>query len=304
MANQIPQQDTNIQVKTGLPVAQKVIVTVMMFGALLGGVIGGTYYDGDSVLNLAPIRVQTIDTAARPAAIVSVRIASGFTANICIPSYTPSGNTNANTNTNGNANVSFLEKILERPVAHAQATPFSIEDIQPTSTYYVDTRGNTYSDSGLKHKVNSGDCQTTLSRSFVPSDITAAVIDHPMSNVNMDLQRKNNTVLGRFAADSTYFSDGTAMTPDANRSPLVIGLYLENGGPDVNVPANIVTLDTDKGTHTLCLPSTVVPINNDVMYFFDTNGTPYTDVLLTHKVTCGSQPSGGGRTYDVPAQQD
>lgn len=63
----------------------------------------------------------------------------------------------------------------------------------------------------------------------------------------------------------------------------------------------ITVIDENATTYTLCFPEVAIGQYDETLnYYYDVNGTPYTDVLLTQVVTCGEQDGPAGTPQGKP----
>jgi len=98
----------------------------------------------------------------------------------------------------------------------------------------------------------------------------------------------NGQELGRLdMVYNDYYSNGT--TTGQVKGPLALTLS-HSAEETVNLPERIVHISNyDGSAYNLCIPSTDVPgngdgsINGEFTYYYDVNGTPYYDNLLTQK---------------------
>ncbi|HCJ52240.1 MAG: hypothetical protein A2898_02545 [Candidatus Kerfeldbacteria bacterium RIFCSPLOWO2_01_FULL_48_11] len=180
------------------------------------------------------------------------------------------------------------------PTAHAQVDINGNTNTAPieTTIYYVDINGNTYSDAGLTNRLNTVDCQTLVRKSYAPTDIANITAS---GSLNLGLEtyayfaKDWSAPLGGFNS-TNGFIDLEADT--LSLAPLFV-IGGNNTGAALTTPEMTLTV-TENGNvnKNLCLPlQKELPDGDWFLYFYDTNGKPYTDLLLQQPVACGETRS-------------
>jgi hypothetical protein len=107
--------------------------------------------------------------------------------------------------------------------------------------------------------------------------------DYPEGGA-MTFAKSWEIILARYIPGTGY--EGAEFDNSNSEAPLFITGGNSTDNP-VTVPNTLFTLTTDElETKTLCFPETVIQSDGWFVYFYDENGTPYADALLTHPVTC------------------
>lgn len=162
--------------------------------------------------------------------------------------------------------------------------------------YYVDVRGNTYEDSQLTKKLNPGDCLQQMVKSFAPTAITGGSITPSTTQAVKvtDVQFFRSTWQATAKWGGVISQAPSAyVTPVGSRVPLHI-LFQANGTTESQtLPAATMSVVTPAGSKKLCFPQTTIQglgatpqYLYRVDYFFDNQGYPYRDALLTSRVAC------------------
>ncbi|MFA6512005.1 MAG: hypothetical protein WCV86_02705 [Patescibacteria group bacterium] len=184
------------------------------------------------------------------------------------------------------ANTFTLESDLG---THTFCMPETVVSDEPDATnpvYYYDTTGTPYTDVLLTQRATTADCDDLLANAYIPTDLTNGVLNAEVDHVSLDF-RRHDVLLGGFSASSTTFNNSSELPFAGSTIPLALTFEAFDGGV-YTLPANIFSLESDLGTHTFCMPETVVsdePDATNPVYYYDTNGTPYTDALLTQMAT-------------------
>jgi len=168
-------------------------------------------------------------------------------------------------------------------------------------SYYFDIDGTPYFDSKLKNKVMNGTCRVN-SIAYNPTTISginfnASYPESVPDGFGIYFTRydqnfyamTNNTFAKMTSDDEIDFVEG-------GKAPLVLSSgYFDSGQEESTVPARIYTVDSNLGTQTLCMPEQIITgqwnendqkyLGKGTSYYYDTNGTPYTDALLTNMAT-------------------
>ena len=165
-------------------------------------------------------------------------------------------------------------------------------DNNPVS-YYYDVNGTPYFDKKLTQMATPKPCNQLLANAFYPNDIFSASANLPVYDVDMPtvyfLSNFEDVGSSRgllFLNNNQYNPQNSMRLPGA---PLAVKLGHMDSQTSI-IPSRILRLETGIDTsHTLCLPeSSVEPMDvsgGGTYYFYDTNGTPYHDSLLTQMAT-------------------
>ncbi|MFA6307291.1 MAG: Ig domain-containing protein [Patescibacteria group bacterium] len=156
--------------------------------------------------------------------------------------------------------------------------------------YYYDTNGTPYFDSLLTNKATTLPCNQLLANKLDIGSIDDASVNIPVYSDGINDPEiyfmTNFTPYGYpfgqlNLSSNNYFSSniGQQYQPGA---PLALSF-----GSDVGtlVPERIINIQSEGTIHTLCLPETLINEGDYILYYYDTNGTPYFDSLLTNKAT-------------------
>jgi|GEM_PF-5735306 len=182
--------------------------------------------------------------------------------------------------------------IESQGVTHTLCLPDTATNINDVPTYYYDTNGTPYYDSLLSRQATSLPCNQLLAKRLDIGNIDAATV-----NVLAQSQSANGPYaefLGNFAYNSNplgsldlssnYYSDSDVIFDYEVGAPLAIQVL---GDAGTVVPDRIINIQSQGATHTLCLPSVGFSVSGDypIIYYYDTNGTPYYDSLLSRQAT-------------------
>lgn len=179
--------------------------------------------------------------------------------------------------------------------------------IQPTYEtldYFFRADGTPFRDALLTEPAITGSCSQLLANALVPRTVTDAQLNQPFQAVGTQhpiftfgreatVLRTLDTVTNEDTARDTIPPTNTG------RSPLSVSVDVSTNPPTI-LPARTLTIVADGQTRALCWPETQAgpPVDGDVtstyrVYFYDANGQPYLDNLLTQPVTCslaGTKP--------------
>jgi hypothetical protein len=181
-----------------------------------------------------------------------------------------------------------------------------------TRTFFYSTRGTPYYDQSLRKPAMAVNCDTLLANAFVPYAIDNVTTELPIPGVQ--------SPRATFARDHEHFGYYDLALPangwsssysyaENQNVPLVVTLAHQEETEQV-FPARTFSLDyndfdNNQGTMTLCVPELSVPgltspsYYNDIPLYYDTNGTPYSDALLTNSVSCGETSGGGDKLPEI-----
>ncbi len=161
------------------------------------------------------------------------------------------------------------------------------------SYYYVDINGNTYYDQGLTQRANSEDCNVFTSRTmhFIDFFYGAMTPNNPAEGLGFTLAKGWEIPLMLAGYTETEGLVDLYTDTYATRAPLFI-IGNAGWGGEGSFPINEfnLTLNTNEGTKELCFPETIDD-KSYFVYFYDKNGKPYNDMLLTDEVACNEIPS-------------
>ena len=123
---------------------------------------------------------------------------------------------------------------------------------------------------------------------LIVSQISAAILDHTESDTVAMSFYRNNVLLAEGTLYSGVFYE-VNIYQGLSKSPLSLRLENQEINP-VSTDNHILNAEfLDMNSHsfslTLCLPATSIPSAQTAVYYFDINGTPYRDVLLTQMAT-------------------
>ncbi|MFH1235592.1 MAG: hypothetical protein V1685_01485 [Parcubacteria group bacterium] len=174
------------------------------------------------------------------------------------------------------------------PTAHAQVNLNGNTNSAPTETiYYVDSDGNTYSDRGLTNRLNTVDCQTLVQKAYAPADlynVTSSGTLNLGQSTYASLTKSWSAPLGAYNSTDGFVDIGD---DPLSLAPLFIIGGNTTGGV-LNTPEMTITATDTNGAKNLCLPAQKDLADGDYfLYFYDTNGKPYADMLLQSRVACG-----------------
>jgi hypothetical protein len=165
--------------------------------------------------------------------------------------------------------------------------------------YFYDTNGTPYYDSLLTNRALDQDCDVLLANALDVSAIDRAGINFAVrpeagiyDGIYVDFLNDFDEYqqdLGRLQLmDNQYMQNG--WDEDDIVSPLAIRFF-QHANQLQTLPARVMFIrqpEPGSAHYTLCVPTTEVPSimqdpGNEITYFYDTNGTPYYDSLLTDR---------------------
>ena len=167
--------------------------------------------------------------------------------------------------------------------------------------YFYDIHGTPYTDSLLTQRAMTTTCPDAFANAYRPLRFSSGAINEPFpEDVNETLQvvfRRSDDLLAQY-----YRFDGrwTFAIPPENQGdpddPTPLHIDVGIPGPLAgSYPTRSFTVVSELGaTTTLCLPGASFPDGSFVSFYYDTDGNPYSDLFLTHPVSCsigGASPS-------------
>lgn len=159
--------------------------------------------------------------------------------------------------------------------------------------YYYDSKGTPYLDSLLVRPAISQPCDQILARALKIKKIESALSNNPQYyNNNASATFYSNSVdLGNLMLTDNFFQKGDQVSEVSTPLQVAITSFLRWEVSTTTIPASIISVWTEeneiKPTTSICLPETLASLE-PTNYFYDTNGTPYMDSLLTRPAI--SQP--------------
>ncbi|MDZ7798998.1 MAG: hypothetical protein U5L76_05380 [Patescibacteria group bacterium] len=160
-----------------------------------------------------------------------------------------------------------------------------------TIKYYYDQNGTPYTDVLLTNMATTKPCHELLKDSLTPYYISEASLSDTIDEYSNIKFKRDNTELGVLYINNNQYSRNfdDSLNPES-KSPLLLAMETANLSEDVTFPARTITLknanyDETEYTNTLCFPETTTSNGETIKYYYDQNGTPYTDVLLTNMAT-------------------
>lgn len=178
-------------------------------------------------------------------------------------------------------------------------------------TFYFDRDGTPYLDSGLRQRATTAACPQLLAAAYRPYDMTSASLNAFYQGVQLTFSRVQGTDLNYQLGvlnQRNQWSDGAAIPAnEGSRAPLQVEVAvpadLQVVDPEIppmlTLPSRVVTTVADGGRVTkLCLPEDTMriqPTYETLVYYFSADGTPYSDSLLTQRMTNTNCPEILGR---------
>lgn len=198
---------------------------------------------------------------------------------------------NQNTNTVSNVNSNTSQEVVTNSNAPVNATP----QTSPSTTVEENTSSlGTIPRTIDENNTGGGDSNTNspLANAYLPSSISSGVMSAPYETIfeNVGFKRTGTSgvvLYAYYAPDQGTITPATQPTNPGTTTPLYVEI---TGNQGVSLPllaARTVTLVSNLGTHTLCIPETQVTLAGK-KYYYDTNGSPYSDSGLTQVVACDS----------------
>lgn len=158
-------------------------------------------------------------------------------------------------------------------------------------SYFYDANGTPYHDLFLQNPALDTNCSILLAKAFAPFTITSGTTDLDASDTDIWIGR-DKVKIARISGDGQIYQNTenayTLLT--GSKTPLVVDLNnngIGSNGPKTYGPGSI-TLQSDTGALSLCVPKTDLPYQQGASYFYDKFGNPYSDMLLQNRVACGS----------------
>ena len=121
-------------------------------------------------------------------------------------------------------------------------------------------------------------------RPLVFTELSAATTNVPVSNATTTvvayfIRSNSDSWMGQLILNDNRYDPGAPDTQGTAPLKLVLASISEMA--PVVIPSSIMNLQTDRGNYAICVPATNLVSVNNKSYFYDTNGTPYLDSLLT-----------------------
>ncbi|MCH7492724.1 hypothetical protein IID19_04030 [Patescibacteria group bacterium] len=154
------------------------------------------------------------------------------------------------------------------------------------STYYVDVEGNVYNDASLTDQVDTTNCPAMVSKNFSPNDIYNITPDQPVNISAMVFTKSWNLVLAQYYSDTGFVDNPTGYDIIGSGAPLFV-MGANNNEETITQPETILTIQSDLGTKNVCMPQQVLESQDWFVFFVNSNGKPYSDMLLTTPIACG-----------------
>ncbi|PWB38684.1 MAG: hypothetical protein C3F02_03155 [Parcubacteria group bacterium] len=152
-------------------------------------------------------------------------------------------------------------------------------------SYFYDTNGTPYLDSLLRQPAMNTPCNQILAKGLKIINISSATTNIAnTAQVSAAFFRGVGPeyMLGHMSLYDNFYQP----TRSVNDSSAPLEVKLGTLDP-ASVTNSIITIsDFDSHSYNLCIPATTLGAAQEKSYFYDTNGTPYLDSLLTEKVTC------------------
>lgn len=176
------------------------------------------------------------------------------------------------------------------------------------AVYYLDKNGTPYVDELLTQPAISTACHVLLNKAYLPKDITQIEMapfenQSPTSYIMMYIRRSEQNLM--LFAQNTFQkpTGGEPLTfASGDQAPLIIHPGYEDTTNSVyTIPTRYLTVYSDLGAHTLCLPgqtitgtwndnlSTPAYLGPGTAFYFDKDGNPYSDTLLLNPVDCEAE---------------
>jgi hypothetical protein len=157
--------------------------------------------------------------------------------------------------------------------------------------YYYDINGTPYFDLFLTQRATDKPCNEILARGYKPTSIMGGILNKkypPQTPANFQIYAiRPYSTLGVWQNDYNTFT----LLPNniaISNSPLVLSFGQAGENPDdpILLPERTLTLTSNLGTHTLCIPVINLPAGGHTFYAYDNQGNPYSDGLFQNKVNC------------------
>ncbi|MCH7492723.1 hypothetical protein IID19_04025 [Patescibacteria group bacterium] len=245
----------------------------------------GLSTDGITMETTIPLEVH-IDSSNHPAMQIALRTSSYSSSVGLVPSANAQVtiddlNTICIPEGSGINNLTFKRPLISTASAqvniNSNTNPNSIDVV-----YYVDEDGNVYSDSSLINRLNETPCQLLTSNSFAPDNITSVTSENVFSDSFLMFYKSWNITFGQFYG-STFIQYGNNYDVVNSKLPLYI-MSMNWGGSITAVPESTLTIDD---TQSLCLPDHVLKSDEFKVFFYDKNGKPFSDMMLSQQIACG-----------------
>jgi hypothetical protein len=145
-------------------------------------------------------------------------------------------------------------------------------------------------------------CPTLLANSYNPMDLISGDVNTPYPDsigpfVRSYIVREGQSIgayLGsEYGFDMNLWDENYDLI--GGKSPLLISIgHNATDTAQKTIPESVWTFESDQGVHELCIPAVTVQPFVGSFFYYDVNGRPYTDALLTRPVACGVDPDDNG----------
>lgn len=177
--------------------------------------------------------------------------------------------------------------------------------------YYYDIYGTPYHDAVLTDPVINVKCPVLLANSYNPTDLISGEVNTPYPDaigpyIRSYIAREGFSIGAYLGSDYGFDMNLWDENYDllGGKSPLLVSIGHFATGVQT-IPERIWTFESDLGVHELCIPSVTVQPYVGSFFYYDVNGRPYTDALLTRPVVCGVDASDPGyQIQDVTKDSD
>ncbi|MFA6392365.1 MAG: hypothetical protein WCW66_06550 [Patescibacteria group bacterium] len=182
--------------------------------------------------------------------------------------------------------------------------------------YYYDIYGTPYHNSELTVPVMNSDCPRILANSYNPMNLVSGEINSPYPDevgpfVRSNIIRESQPMGAYLGSDNGFemelWDEYENYELIGGKSPLLVSIgHFAEG--EITIPERVWTIgsydpNSSKvlfyGVHDLCIPSVTLEPNVGAFFFYDLNGRPYADALLTRAIACGVNP--GDNDYEIHA---
>lgn len=162
--------------------------------------------------------------------------------------------------------------------------------------YYYDQDGMPYKDAALKNPVMTSKCTELLKNSYNPMDLIGGEVNTAYpdevgevgSTIRAWIVREGQSI-GAYLGSEYGFNmklwDDTYNLLGGN-APLSVSLGHFSEGVQT-IPERMWKLTSDIGAHELCIPAVTVEPYTGSFFFYNQEGYPYADSLLTEAIACG-----------------
>ncbi|MFA5070477.1 MAG: hypothetical protein WC528_04325 [Patescibacteria group bacterium] len=153
-------------------------------------------------------------------------------------------------------------------------------------SYYYDVDGTPYTDVRLTKMATPRTCKKMLAAGLKPTDIISGVPNKEWDfNIRASLDfKRENTWLAHYNLQDQTFWDDSSVENSNTQTPLFIEAVHAGFGGNITINSQTFILNSNLGTNTICIPRTDIIEYSPVRYYYDINGTPYSDILLTKPI--------------------